>query len=206
MKPAPGLDAPTVHLVVAEEDLWRFFGLLRRGMLVCAPLPTNLQGLLLEALEIPDAYARERIQTVFLNGKAVDDIRAALVTDGDVITLSAAMPGLVGATLRKGGKVANLRSSLSYHPHAAAIEAILHGVVMVKLFNLVCAELGPSFLGRGVVLPRGHFQEFLAEARVELASACLVVRVQGEPVALEALPAAVPAGEVVRLTVTTQTS
>jgi hypothetical protein len=47
--------------------------------------------------------------------------------------------------------LSRLRSSLSHHPLSADIEAILPGVVMVKLFNLVCAELGPRFLGPGAV-------------------------------------------------------
>lgn len=204
MKPASRRDALAVDLVVAEADLWRFFGLLRRGMLVSAPLPASLQGLLQETLEIPEPYLNERIQTVFLNGRAVDDIRAAMVTDGDVVTLSAAMPGLVGATLRKGGQLTNLRSSLSHHPLSAGVQAILPGVVTVKLFNLVCAELGPAFLNRGVVLPARHFQEFLTDTWSELVPACLAVRVQDEPVAPEALPASVTAGCVVRLKVATQ--
>ena len=203
MEPASGHDAIAVDLVVTETDLWRFFSLLRRGMLVSAPLPAKLQRLLQEALEIPQAYVNERIQTVFLNGRAVDDIRVAMVTDGDVVTLSAAMPGLVGATLRKGGQLSRLRSSLSHHPLSADIEAILPGVIMVKLFNLVCAELGPAFLHRGVVLPGGHFKEFLADTWAELAPDCLGVRIDREAAAPESLPGAVAAGEVVRLKVTT---
>jgi hypothetical protein len=203
VEPASGHDAIAVDLVVTETDLWRFFSLLRRGMLVSAPLPAKLQRLLQEALEIPQAYVNERIQTVFLNGRAVDDIRVAMVTDGDVLTLSAAMPGLVGATLRKGGQLSRLRSSLSHHPLSADIEAILPGVIMVKLFNLVCAELGPAFLHRGVVLPGGHFQEFLAGTWAELAPDCLGVRIDRKAAAPESLPGAVGAGEVVRLKVAT---
>jgi hypothetical protein len=205
VKPASGHDALAVDLVVTEADLWRFFSLLRRGMLVSAPLPASLQGLLQETLEIPEAYVNDRIQTIFLNGRAVDDIRAAMVTDGDVVTLSAAMPGLVGATLRKGGQLTNLRSSISNHPLSAGVQAILPGVMMVKLFNLVCAELGPAFLNRGVVLPGGRFQEFLTDTWAELAPACLGVRIDQKNAAPEALPGAVAAGEVVRLKVAHQT-
>jgi len=204
VEPVSGRDAFRVDLVVTEADLWRFFGLLRRGMLVSAFLPASLQRLLHEVLEIPEAYVNERIQTAFLNGRAVDDFHAAMVTDGDVVTLSAAMPGLVGATLRRGGKVATLRSSLSHHPHCADIQAILPGVMTIKLFNLVCAELGPAFLGRGVVLPGGRFHEFLADAWTDLTPVCLGARVQGASVAPEILPEAVPAGDVVHLKVETQ--
>lgn len=203
MGPAWQSNVTKVDLVVAEADLWRFFGLLRRGMLVAAPLPANLDRLLSEALQIPRAYAEGRIQTVFLNGRAVDDVPAAMVSDGDVVTLSAAMPGLVGATLRKGGKVASLRSGLSHHPHCLEVEAILPGVVTVKLFNLVCAELGPAFLRRGVVLPGGRLREFLADAWADLAPACLAVRLEGKDADPETLPEAVAAAEAVRLKVAT---
>ncbi|MDD3992703.1 MAG: hypothetical protein PHV70_11205 [Desulfobacteraceae bacterium] len=198
-------DTLTVELVVTEADLWRFFGLLRQGILVTTHLPSSLQQLLLVALKIPDAYVRERIQTVFLNGKAVDDIQGASVSDGDVVTLSAAMPGLVGATLRKGGQLTNLRSSLSHRSLSTETEAVAPGMVTVKLFNLVCAELGPPFLGRGVLLPGGHFKAFLADVWPELAPACIGARIGEKPVEAAVLPESVAPGAMVRLKVGTQT-
>jgi hypothetical protein len=91
----------------------------------------------------------EMIQSVILDGKPVDDIGSAIVRDGSTLALSAAMPGLVGATMRRGGAYGSLRSAITYHETAQAAPAG-QGWVTVKLFNLLMAELGPSLL-RGQV-------------------------------------------------------
>ena len=57
----------------------------------------------------------EKIQSIMLDGKPVDDIGSAMIHDGSVLALSAAMPGLVGATLRRGGAYASFRSAITYH-------------------------------------------------------------------------------------------
>jgi hypothetical protein len=203
--PTSRSDVLSVDLMVDEDHLWRFLRLLRRGFLVSTRLPCSLDRLLVEVLEIPETYATDRIQTIFLNGRAVDDIRAAKVTDGDRVALSAAMPGLVGATLRKGGKVANLRSSLSHQPYSTGIQAVLPGLVTVKLFNLVCAELGPTFLKRGVVLSGGHFREFLADSWAEMVPACREVRIDQMIAACDTLPRAMPGAEAIHLSVAAPT-
>ena len=52
---------------------------------------------------ISPEYFKDRVQTIFLEGNPVDDTRTAIVKDGSHIAISGAMPGLVGAVLRKGG-------------------------------------------------------------------------------------------------------
>ena len=192
-----------VDLTVSAASLWRFFALLRKGFLVETPLPCNLETLLCERLRIPAEYVAQRVQTVFLNGRAVDDVPTATVAHGAVVTLSAAMPGLVGATLRKGGKLTNLRSNISHRSTAAGRNAQRPGQVTVKLFNLICAELAPDFLGRGVLLPPDDFQDFLSDTWSETAADCSAARVDGQPLAAAGLPSAVPSGPAVALTVCT---
>ena len=58
-----------------------------------------------------------------LDGKPVDDIGAALVQDGSTLALSAAMPGLVGATLRRGGAYSSFRSAITYHETGERLRA-----------------------------------------------------------------------------------
>jgi hypothetical protein len=204
MPPAAHSDPPSIDVVVRPEDLWRFFTLLRRGIRVRTDVPCSLQELLCKRLEIPADYVARRVQTIFLNGRAVDDVPAAVVDDGAVVTLSAAMPGLVGATLRKSGRLTSLRSSLSYRPGSETGALSRSGVVTVKLFNLICADLAPTLLAGGVVLPPGGFQDFLADNWTGAAIDGIAVRVGGRELSPSALPAVVAGSGAVRLTVRTQ--
>ena len=66
-----------------------------------------------------------------------------------MIALSAAMPGLAGATLRKGGHFAGMRREISQCDEASCEEQH-EGMVTLKLFNLVAREMGPQVLEKGV--------------------------------------------------------
>jgi hypothetical protein len=189
---ASGIDPVQIQLAVSRGKLWRFFTLLRRGFVLFTPLPCHLEILLCERLEIPQDYVIHRIQTVFVNGRAVDDVSTARVADGAVVALSAAMPGLVGATLRRGGRLTRLRSAISHRCLDSIPQDVAPGLVTIKLFNLVCDELGPVLLARGVDLPPGDLDDFLADHWDEIAAECRSVRVDGafrEPGARPALNA-----------------
>jgi len=56
---------------------------------------------------------KEKISTIFLDGKAVDSPETALLREGSTLALSSAMPGLAGAILRRDGPYASLRSSIT---------------------------------------------------------------------------------------------
>ncbi len=192
-----------IDWIVSPQGLWRFFTLVRSGFRVRTVLPCPLRQLLCDRLGIPVDYVRDRVQTVFLNGRAVDDIDAATVADGDVVTLSAAMPGLVGATLRKGGRLTSLRSSLSHRPAPPPVIPEHPGDVTVKFFNLICADLAPAFLENGLLLPAETIRSFLADNRKDLAPSGPAVRVNGRSVSLSDLDARLAAGGQARLTVRT---
>ena len=83
-------------------------------MLVKVRVGESIRSLLSEQFGLTQEYVKNRIQTAFLNGKPVDDFDTAVVGEGSVLTLSGALPGLAGATLRKGGFFSSLRASLSY--------------------------------------------------------------------------------------------
>jgi hypothetical protein len=203
MAPAsPGEDL-AVDIIAGPRELWRFFTLVRGGFLVRTAVPCPLQDLLCQRLEIPADYVAERVQTVFLNGRAVDDLSTAVVDDGAVVALSAAMPGLVGATLRKGGTLTSLRSSLSLRPSATGPTPTRPGGVTVKFFNLICADLGPGFLARGLVLPADTLGRFLNDMAAERFADGLGLRSRERPISLPALSEAVARAETVRLSVRT---
>jgi hypothetical protein len=76
---------------------------------------------------------------------------------GSTLTLSAAMPGLVGATLRRSSYYAAMRAEVSWHdldPDGGQRGAA--ATLRVKLFNLIIPGVGPAILRRGIVLPRGE--------------------------------------------------
>jgi hypothetical protein len=75
------------------------------------------------------------------------------------------MPGLVGATMRRGGFYAALRQGIS-HVTGSGTAACEGGTVRVKLFNLLLAELGPLVLARGLILERGELDELLQNLSV----------------------------------------
>jgi hypothetical protein len=83
------------------------------------------------------------------------------------------MPGLVGATMRRGGFYAALRQGIS-HVTESGTAAGEGGTVRVKLFNLLLAELGPLVLARGLILERGELDELLQNLSVvpEIRSNC----------------------------------
>ena len=197
------VDPVKVALTVSDSAVWLFFALLRKGFCLAATLPCDLETLLRDRLAIPAEYLSQRVQTVFLDGRAVDDMTRAQASDGSTVALSAAMPGLVGATLRRGGQLNVLRRSISSRDRTGEGSKAGPGRVTVKLFNLVCDELGRDVLRRGILLPPGDFQNFLAERWAALAPACRTALVNDEPQEPGGLAAAVAQHRAVALLVRT---
>lgn len=104
--------------------------------------------LLCDILEIPKDYVLNRISTIFLDGKPVDNLDSAVIRDNSVLSLSAAMPGLVGAVMRRDGVLASFRDSISYHQENGEKENS-EGIITVKLFNMLISELSGYFLQKG---------------------------------------------------------
>jgi len=153
---------PCLVLTLDVEDGLKFVGLLNGGFMIKARLGESVQTLLCERLGLDKSYFDERVQTLFLNNKPVDDPATAAVKNNAVLALSAAMPGLVGATFRKGGTYRWMRGSIS-HPDDSDMATGKTGWITVKLFNLILKELGPFFLEAGVWLKGDTIQAFFAE-------------------------------------------
>jgi hypothetical protein len=154
------VDLETVVLHLAADQLNAFFPLLQQGVTVPARVGCSLKSLLCEQFAIPAEYVTDRITTVFLDNRPVDDLDRTLAQNGSRVTLSAAMPGLVGATMRRGGFYAALRQGIS-HAADSGTAAGECGTVRVKLFNLLLTELGPLVLARGLILEQGELNDLL---------------------------------------------
>jgi len=149
-----------IQIAVAVDRFPLFFGLLRSGFIVDLTVGCSLEHMLCDQLEIAPDYLRDRAQTVFLNSSPVDDLASASVPDEAVISLSAAMPGLNGAVMRRGGPLSEMRRSISHTPDQVGSQ-LSPGRITLKLFNLVAKELGPHFLTRGVVVSSRALGELL---------------------------------------------
>jgi hypothetical protein len=81
------------------------------------------------------------------------------------------MPGLVGATMRRGGFYAALRQGISHLENNVTTVGEC-GTVRLKLFNLLLAELGPLVLARGLILEPVELADLLKNipGRLEVAT------------------------------------
>lgn len=146
-----------LDLHVAASYLPLFFPLLEKGVVLSAVTGCTVRDFLCGQLGISGEYLDRRVQTLFLDARPVDDVDAAVVMDGSTLALSAAMPGLVGATMRKGGRYAAFRKDISQQGDECGTFRA-SGRVTVKLFNMVAREAGPRLLERGVEVDGGDLR------------------------------------------------
>lgn len=155
--------AATLDLRLPADAVARFTPLFSEGVGIATRTGIPLMTLLCDQVGIDEGYLDQRVQTIFVNARAVDDVTRLTVGDGDVIALSAAMPGLAGATLRKGGVLAGFRAAISHTGAAGQAAAGSATVVTLKLFNLVARELAAAILRGGVWIKGGRLAAFLEE-------------------------------------------
>jgi len=151
------------------------------GFFLKARAGCSLREFLCEECGIPPEYVEGRISTIFLDYNPVDDMDAARIRDGLTIALSAAMPGVVGAAMRRGGAYAALRDSITYvakEGHDRSGPAL----VRLKLFNMVMDELGPGFLRKGVYVKCHDLALLLATQADEFWETCRELVVNGKPI------------------------
>jgi hypothetical protein len=175
-----------LNLRVSREQVARFHPLMQEGFLVRGEIGSSIKALLCDRFGVSPEYLDTRVQTVFLNGKPVDDLESAAIPAGATLALSAAMPGLVGATLRRGGYYAAMRSEITYRKDEAP-EARGERMVRIKLFNLIGPELAPTFLARGIWLSSSRLQEFLSQLPEEFWTQCRDIHLDGTAIAATAL-------------------
>lgn len=129
---------------------------------------------------------RKSISTVFLDGKPVDDIDSAVIGEGSTLALSSAMPGLVGATMRRDGFYASFRRVITYKEERQ-YSLRKEGLFRVKLFNLLMAGLGPLFLSRGIFLEADELKAFFAGQSDDFFYGCKDVLSEGQPMPCSSL-------------------
>lgn len=141
----------TLIVTLKRVRLNAFYPLLQQGVWVPSRVGVPLEELLVNQWGVDAGYVSSRITTIFVNSRAVDNVATTMVNGGGVVALSGAMPGLVGATMRRGGFYAAMRGTMTYSTDTGAGGCGIDRV-RVKLFNLLLDELGPGFLSRGIII------------------------------------------------------
>lgn len=153
--------------------------ILQKGFTVETTIGCSIRTLLCQHLGMKEEYLEERIQTLFLDGNPVDDMDGAIVRDGSVLALSAAMPGLLGAILRKGGHYASMRSQISYREDARPVSP-RKGRVVIKLFNLLIRELGVHFVKRGITINGEDLLKLFRKHGEEIREKLMAISINGQ--------------------------
>jgi hypothetical protein len=167
-----------ISLTVEADLIPAFSQLLQNGFWIKGYVGCSVKAFLCEQFGLSPEYLEKRIQTIFLDGDVVDDVEKATVADGATLSLSAAMPGLAGAVLRKGGYYAAMRDQISCKGETTSASMQL-GKVSVKLFNMPLQELGPIFLKHGIWVESNKFKDVLKARADDFQKGCGEVLADG---------------------------
>ncbi|OQY02741.1 MAG: hypothetical protein B6I22_13150 [Desulfobacteraceae bacterium 4572_123] len=137
------------YITIDAGDLPAFAPVFQKGFHVEIVTGCSVRVLLHTQWELSDVFIDRRISTLFIDGKPVDDLDTAVVEEGATLAMSCAMPGLVGAVMRRGGLLSSFRSGITYM-QAENRDVKKRGYIQVKLFNMLIKELGPAFLKGGI--------------------------------------------------------
>lgn len=167
-----------VSLVLAPETVGNFSPLLQMGFNIPAMVPCTLGNFLHEQLGLNREYVSDRITTIFVDGKATDSLDETVIKDHSTIALSAAMPGVVGATFRRGSYYAVMRNAITSieNRNTATSE---QGQVCVKLFNLLLTDLGPEFLEKGIFMPASDLSALFLSLPASFPKECRELNING---------------------------
>lgn len=162
-------------LITSNRPLIQPFSqILQQGFMLNARLGSTIRDILCKQFGFGSDYLDSRINTIFLDGKPVDDVDSAIVNAGSILALSASMPGFVGAALRKGGFYASMRGEITHHggPQQAQTS---NGVFFLKLYNSLILEMGPVFLSQGILLDAPDLMSVFSNRSPAFWSACKTI-------------------------------
>jgi hypothetical protein len=178
------MEYPVIQFEVTKLFLPAFTSLLQYGIELKTVVGTPLGAFLRNCPGLSQEYLAETVQTIFLNGTAVDTLEKPLVGTHPIIALSAAMPGLAGAIFRKNGPHAALRTTTENLQTSDQKQGPLP--VTLKLFNQIARDKGEELLARGVVIGGTALANFLTR-RTELATAIRKATLQSHPAEIHQL-------------------
>ncbi len=176
----------SLRLILEADLISSFTSLLGHGFYLQAEVGCTIRELLCDQLGWDHNYIDHRIQTLFLDGCLVDDIDRAIVQDDSSLALSGAMPGLLGAALRKGGRYSPMRSEISYKPDLDPVSRS-EGRVKLKLFNFPAREQGIVLLETGVCFQGKTLHSFFMNRGDGFWARCREIKIDAKEVVAEQL-------------------
>jgi len=150
---------PRLLLMVTPEALSLFTTVLQSGIEIKSRDGVTMGHFLNDLPGFTADYIGDNVQTIFLNGTAIDDLTTPLTGNNPTLALSAAMPGLAGAIFRKNSFHSALRTETQ---KVAAVSDIQDSLtVTLKLFNNIAKERGVDLLKSGVCIQSIFLSNFL---------------------------------------------
>jgi hypothetical protein len=172
----PGKAMEEVVFVVSAGVLKEFCLVMQGGFRIVVDTGCSVKDLLCKQFGLSPEYVERRISTIFLDGKPLDDIESTVVIEGSRLSLSGAMPGLVGAVMRRKSFYAAFREPITYATRLGETHKG-KGIIEMRLFNLLMEEMGVEFLKRGVLLTGSAASAFFAGRSVAFWRECRTMRV-----------------------------
>jgi hypothetical protein len=161
--------------------------LFQSGVLLKVQVGVSIKNLLCEQLSLDETYVDKRISTIFLNSQPVDDISNAIIKNNDTLALSSAMPGLIGATLRRNSHLAPLRDTITFKEYRNNDDIQAYDLIHLKLFNLILQEVGPLLLQNGVMVDFEEVIDFFQDKIFEETKESFAIYLDGETIGLNEL-------------------
>ena len=157
-----------LFIKIKKTAAFRFYPLIERGYFAKVASGTSIENFLIRDLMIEKEYVDKTIQTIFLNHQPVDDISKTFLSENDSIAFSAAMPGLLGATMRKAGAYSVMRDTISHgakykKKKCSSENTGIEIWIFVKFFNLVVKDIGESLLKKGIWVEGHSLKEFFSD-------------------------------------------
>lgn len=110
---------------------------------------------MLKVLNLDEDSFRDEVRTVMRNSLVVDNFEETILVAGDILVVSGAMPGLVGAMLRSDSPIKILRSTISGDSELDDQPSPLNqkpGFIKFKAFNTVLRDHLNDILGYGIYI------------------------------------------------------
>ena len=149
-----------IVLHLSQGSIDRFVSLLQSGIRIQSTAGEPLAVFLEKLPGFTPDYIIDEVQTIFLDGTAIDDLQTPLTGVAPVVALSAAMPGLSGAIFRRNSIHAALRTA-TVKSDKAAIGSVKPLGVHLKLFNAIADKKGPLLLREGITIKSESVMSFL---------------------------------------------
>lgn len=142
-----------LNIKISFHSIHIFNPVLQKGFYVKSIVGIPVMEFLIQC-GLDREYINSNIKTVFLDSKPVDNLENAIIKDNSILSLSGAMPGLVGAVMRIDSPFQSFRNTISYVATVDENSFINKktGMVAIKLFNTVLSDTAVLFLQKGIYI------------------------------------------------------